>query len=166
MNNLILPCIRMIEMTHELHRLGYQKIRIFPSMAPSGCHWRLAWAPDFAFPSPVSPPQSENEYESVCYSSGAGWQPFGWQNVQPLSALEMAQKFLQQFPALASAGKGYDQPYAEWLTRLLSEVREGRLPWFQADWPVDFTQGIPLSEGGQFPLPPQVITSGKIPGTD
>ncbi|WP_186370564.1 ADP-ribosylglycohydrolase family protein [Enterobacter sp. DE0047] len=152
----ILPCIRMMEMTHELHTLGYQKIRIFPSMSPSGCHWRLEWVPDYSVPSAVMPPEHSNEHEIARYTSGAGWQPFEWQSVKSLSALEMAQQFLHHFPELARAGKGDDWAYAGWLTKLLGEVRQGKLPYFLADWDIDLSKGVPMHGGEPFPLPPEI----------
>lgn len=156
----IQPCIRMMEMTHELHVLGYQKIRVFPSMSPSGCHWRLEWVPDYSVPSAVMPPKHSNEREIARYSSGAGWHPFEWQNVKSLSALEMAQQFLHQFPELARAGKGDDWAYAGWLTKLLGEVRQGKLPYFLADWDIDLSSGIPMHGGEPFPLPPEIKRQG------
>ncbi len=156
----ILPCIRMMEMTHELHVLGYQKIRVFPSMAPSGCHWRLEWVPDYSVPSAVMPPEHSNEHEIARYTSGAGWQPFEWQSVKSLSALEMAQQFLHQFPELARAGKGDDWAYAGWLTKLLGEVRQGKLPYFLADWDIDLSKGVPMHGGEAFPLPPEIKRPG------
>lgn len=154
--NEIQPCIRMIEMTHELHVLGYQKIRIFPYLSPSGCNWRLEWASSSAFRSAIEPPRDESERELVRYSSAAGWAPFDWQGVQELTAQEMAQQFLRQFPELARAGQGDDWAYAGWLTSLLGEVRRGRLPYMMADWPMDLARGIPMTQGAEFPLPPGI----------
>jgi len=156
MSENIEPCIRMLEMSHELHILGYQKIRIFPSISPSGAYWRLEWAPAESFDRTINPPQVRNERELVGYTSGDGWQPFGWQDVQKLSTQEMAQQFLRQFPELARAGRGEDWPYAGWLTQLLGEVRRGRLPYMLADWPLDFSDGMPMVHGGIFPFPPYV----------
>ncbi len=148
------PCIRMIEMTRELHTLGYQQIRIFPYIAPSGCYWRVEWAPASAFRSSVEPPCVNSEREIVRYSSGSGWEPFEWQGVRDLTPLEMAQQFVRQFPELARAGQGDDWCYAGWLARLLGEVRRGGLPYMSADWPMDLTRGVPLTSGDPFPLPP------------
>lgn len=153
-DDVVLSCIRMIEMTHELHVLGYQKIRIFPYLSPSGCYWRIEWAPDSAFRSATEPPHVRSEREVARYTSGNGSEPFGWQGVQELTAQEMARQFLRQFPELARAGLGDDWAYAGWLTRLLGEVRMGRLPYFMADWDIDLTRGVPMSQGEYFPLPP------------
>lgn len=155
-DNSIQPCIRMMEMTHELHIQGYQKIRIFPYMSPSGCNWRLEWAPDYSFSSAIMPPKLLDEREIARYTSGVGWQPFEWQDVKSLSALEMAQQFLRQFPELARAGKGDDWAYAGWFTKLLGEVRQGKLPYFLADWDIDLSLGIPMHDGKHFPLPPEI----------
>lgn len=160
------PCVRMIEMAHELHVLGYQKIRIFPSMAPSGCYWRLDFAPADAFGSATEPPSQYNERLIARYSSGSEWQPFGWQSVQELSAEELAQQFLRQFPELCRAGEGDDWAYAGWLTRLLGEVRKGRLPYMAADWPMDCTRGVPMIDGEHFPVPPEVETINENPEDD
>lgn len=157
LSNSVLHCIRMLEMTHELHVLGYQRIRIFPYMAPSGCHWRIEWAPASAFRLATDPPHVRSEREIVRYTSGNGWAPFGWQGVTDLPVQAMAQQFVRQFPELARAGEGDDWLYAGWLTRLLGEARKGRLPYMLADWSIDFSRGIPMTEGEPFPLPPDVI---------
>jgi hypothetical protein len=30
----------VVEMVHELHKAGYQLLRISPGLSPSGIHWR------------------------------------------------------------------------------------------------------------------------------
>jgi len=149
----VAACIRMVEMSHELHVRGFQKIRIFPYMSASG-YWRLEWAPAESFGSVIEPPRNSNERLIARYTSGAGWQPFEWEGVQSLSVGEMAQQFVRQFPELAAAGKGQDWPYAGWLTALLGEVRKGRFPYLIADGGVDLSQGIPMTIGEPFPFPP------------
>ncbi|WAG79108.1 hypothetical protein LMK08_00110 [Metapseudomonas furukawaii] len=147
-------CIRMVEMTHELHVLGYQKIRIFPYLSPSSCHWRLAWAPAECFVSPNSPPRGAGGRLVARYTSASGWAPFGWEGVQDLSAHDLAQQFIRQFPELARAGQGQDWPYAGWLSSLLGEVRNGRFPCLFSNGEIELSRGFPMSRGGPFPLPP------------
>lgn len=150
----LLPCVRMMEMTHELHILGYQRIRVFPYFSPSGCYWRLEWAPVGQFTHPLRPPRDNNDLLIARYTSGDGWNPFEWEDVEPLSPLEMAHLFIRQFPELVRAGEGDDWSYAGWLTALLGRVRQGHLPYFLADWSFDSQYGVPMSKGDFFPLPP------------
>ncbi|EKT4530315.1 ADP-ribosylglycohydrolase family protein [Pseudomonas putida] len=145
--------IRMIEMSHELHVRGFQKIRIFPYLSPSG-YWRLELAPAESFSSAIRPPRDASERLIARYSSSSGWRAFEWEGAQSLTVGEMAHQFLRQFPELARAGQGQDWPYAGWLTSLLGEVRKGRFPYLIADGDVDLSRGIPMSVGEPFPLPP------------
>lgn len=151
------PCIRLLEMTLELHSMGYQRLRIFPYIAPTG-HWRMEWVPADAFrDSPIESPKGDNPRLVARYSSASAWEPFGWQHAQTLSAHQMAKQFLQQFPALALASHGQDWTYTGWLTALLGDARKGRLPYMVAD-DYEFTleRGVPLIGGGVFPLPPNL----------
>lgn len=150
----ILPCIRMLEMAHELHVLGYQRVRIFPYFSAGGA-WRVEWTPLTAYRQEGQPPQPYNEREVARYSCADGWAPFNWEPVESLSVQEMAWQFVRQFPELIRAGEGGDWEYAGWLTRLLGEVRKGRLPYFIADWSAGLTKsGVPMTQGDRFPLPP------------
>ncbi|MFF7710739.1 ADP-ribosylglycohydrolase family protein [Pseudomonas sp. NPDC007930] len=150
------PGIRLLEMTQELHSMGYQRLRLFPYMAASGCHWRIEWVPVEAFKhGTAEPPATDNPRLVARYSTGAEWAPFGWQNAEALSPQQMARQFVQQFPELALAGHGQDWPYAGWLSALLGEARKGHLPYMLAD-DEDFSveHGVPLFGGERFPLPP------------
>jgi len=147
-------CIRMVEMTHELHVLGYQKIRLFPYVSPSGAHWRLEWASVENFRSAISPPIDTEERLIARYTSADGWHPFHWEAVESLTPKDMAHQFILQFPEISSAGKGQDWLYAGWMTSLLGEVRKGRFPYLAADRPIDLSRGVPMNIGEPFPLPP------------
>lgn len=37
--------LRVLRIVHELHKQGYQLLRIAPGMSASGCHWRCAITP-------------------------------------------------------------------------------------------------------------------------
>jgi hypothetical protein len=36
--------VRVLVMVGELHKLGYQRLRVMPHMAPSGTYWRCTIA--------------------------------------------------------------------------------------------------------------------------
>ena len=82
-------------MVHELHKAGYQRLRVSPGLSPSGVHWRCAItcacnvAPDGV--SVIDASQASGLY--AAYSSAdPGY--FGWPEEPPLSARELAVHFL------------------------------------------------------------------------
>lgn len=124
---------RLLAMVHELHKAGYQKLRIYPGMAPSGCHWRcdiLAVSEiDPATHRPLKPQSVEARY-----SSSQKRAYFGWTDAGDDSARELAVKFIARFPALIEAGRGADWPYAGWFTQMLGFAEQSHLPTFYADY--------------------------------
>ncbi|GGG46532.1 hypothetical protein GCM10010964_37370 [Caldovatus sediminis] len=41
--------VRVLAMVGDLHKRGYQRVRVMPYMAPSGCHWRCEIVPAATF---------------------------------------------------------------------------------------------------------------------
>lgn len=133
---------------HELHKAGYQRIRISPALSPSGVHWRCPITcaanvgPD-GF-SVVSPSRASGLF--VPYRSAEpGYS--GWNDADELSARALAARFLSEFQILARAGFGRDWAYASWLTEVLGVVERGdtmSYPIFYADYPLDLdAQAVP-----------------------
>jgi hypothetical protein len=116
-----------------LHKVGYQKLRIYPGMAPSGCHSRcdiLAVSGiDPASHRPLKPQGVEARY-----SSSQKRTYFGWTDAGDDSACELAVKFIARFPAPVEAGRGADWPYAGWFPQMLGLAEHGLLPTFYADY--------------------------------
>lgn len=132
---------RLVATVHELHKAGYQRIRISPGLSPSGMHWRcpVTWAGNVQRDgfSVISASTAGGLF--VPYSSAdPGY--FGWPGAEALSARLLAVRFLDAFPALAQAGLGRDWAYAGWLTEVLGVVERGdtrAYPVFYADYPLD-----------------------------
>ncbi len=132
---------RVVAMVHELHKAGYQLIRISPGLSPSGLHWRCPItcaaniAPDGFSIKAASPATGL----FVPYTSAdPGY--FGWTDAAAFSARQLAVRFLHAFPLLAQAGLGRDWAYAGWLTEALGVVEQGNTsdyPVFYADYPLD-----------------------------
>ena len=132
---------RVVAMVHELHKAGYQRLRISPGLSPSGLHWRC----------PITCAANvDADGFSVMDTSRAGglFLPytsadpgyFGWPGAETLSARELAARLLRECPVLAQAGLGRDLPYAGWLTEVLGVVEHGdmgRYPVLYADFPLD-----------------------------
>lgn len=129
---------RLIAMVHELHKAGYQRIRICPSMAPTGLHWRctISYAANVGEDGKYFR-GGGGEGHAASYSSGQGASYFGWTDGDRLTAREMARRFLTAFPAIAEKGAGLDWPYAGWLTDVLGYAEHGKFVAFHADYPLD-----------------------------
>ena len=116
--------LRRLEMVEVLHRRGLQRLRITPSMAPSGLYWRLS------------------VHAEGCDDVDR------WTSGNPddgLDAAALADRLVADHPALAEAGRGDDPAYAAWVSRTVELARQDRLPYFFADWETDDIQGVPLT---------------------
>lgn len=132
---------RVVAMVHELHKAGYQLLRISPGLSPSGMHWRcpITCAANVGADGFSMKVATKASGMFVPYTSAdPGY--FGWADAEGLSARALAARFLREFPVLAQAGCGRDWPYAGWLTEVLGVVERGHTrdyPIFYADFPLD-----------------------------
>ena len=118
------PAVRRLEMVEALHRRGHQRLRITPSIAPSGLYWRLS----------VSVRGCDDVDRWTTGNPDDG-----------LDGVALADRFVAEHPALVEAGRGADPEYAAWVTRVASLARDGWLAYFHADWDTDDIAGVPLS---------------------
>ena len=148
---------RLIAMVHELHKAGYQRIRICPSMAPNGIHWRctISYADNVA--SDGCGFGGDPDGQVARYTSGDGARYFGWTDGERLTARQMAHRFLEAFPAIAEKGAGRDWPYAGWLTDVLGYAEHGKFVSFHADYPLDPDE---IARWKPPPVPPNEVGKG------
>ena len=145
---------RLIAMVHELHKAGYQRIRICPAMAPNGLHWRcmISYAANLAEDGYSF--RGGEDGHVARYTSGQEAHYFDWPDGDRLTARDMAGRFLEAFPAIAANGAGRDWPYAGWLTDVLGFAEHGKFVIFYADYPVNpeelrrWTPPPPAAEAG------------------
>lgn len=135
--------LRLLGMVHELHKIGYQLLRIVPGMAPSGCYWRChitsadnvrgnGWEP------------KDWEEGIALYTSGDEDKYFGWKDAPGKNARLLASLFIERFPAIAAKGSGWDWAYAGWYVTMLGAAEAGEFPVYFADYPVDLpVVGLP-----------------------
>lgn len=116
----------VLGLVSALHAAGYQLIRVWPGMAPSGMHWRCAvsTADNVDLSSEVQGFSDWAEDRLFPYSSGMGLVPYD------------AEGFLEAFPVIAERGLGEDPAYAAWLAGLMAKVGEGFVPVGYADYPM------------------------------
>jgi hypothetical protein len=139
--------IRLLSMIGELHKAGYQGLRIAAGMNAAGTHWRchITHAANVGL-NGWEPLDWENDI--VSYSAGDDDQFFGWTDASGKSARQLALMFVQRFPALAKTGIGRDRMYVGWFQEMLGAAENGRLPIFFADYPLTPNQD-------EMPPPPE-----------
>jgi endonuclease/exonuclease/phosphatase family metal-dependent hydrolase len=145
-------CRTLLEMVQVLHQRGYERIRINPGMAPSGCYWRCGILPA----SMTVRGRSDIGYvEPARYSSGQGKKYFGWTDTISDSPETLATKFVERFLSLAREGFGRDPAYASWYSRMLKETAPDGFIYAFADYPVP-KDHLPVQNkpGMEIPLPP------------
>lgn len=149
-------------MVCELHKLGYQRLRVMPYFHPLA--WRLAIGPveQFTILNGAFAPDADPSL--VTYSSASGNSYFDWKDANADTARQIAEKFIERFADVAERGRGRDWAYAGWLSELLGHLeRTATLPFVMEEFystPPDELQFLPLwdrehfTNGGRFDLPP------------
>ena len=150
--------VRVLAMVGELHRRGYQRLRVMPFMSPSGTSWRCWIGPDTVFYrnhgailcETADTLADNNEMQSISmiarYTSGDDNHYFGWQDAERDNARSLADKFLDRFSKLARRGEGWSYAYAGWYQRLLGLADRGWLPVVLSDYNSVSYEQIPLDD--------------------
>jgi hypothetical protein len=138
---------RILSMVHELHKAGYQKLRICAGLSVDMSEWRcLILTADNVRSDGWTPISYASGHE---YSLVHGKRFFGWEDADSDDARRLAKKFIERFPETARAAAGQDWPYVGWFCTILGAAENGRLPTFYAG--VDLTQPEPATS---YPPPP------------
>jgi hypothetical protein len=153
-------------MVSELHKLGYQRLRILPGMAPSGMYWRCAITPSSNVVGPHGLDERDSEPLVARYSTADENKYFGWADAPGADARQLATLFLERFPEIAQESEGEDWAYAGWYVQMLGLAERGFFPIAYSDWGADFTDFLPLlpveadADTPRLRVPP-LPTSGK-----
>lgn len=73
---------RVLLMVYELHKAGYQRLRIVPGMSSSGLYWRVSITPIINILKTHGAMPREFDKEAAHYSSGAENRYFDWEDAQ------------------------------------------------------------------------------------
>jgi hypothetical protein len=148
---------RVLHMVAELHRLGYERLRLVPMISPSGLHWRGSVTP-------VSNVRRKHGARARAYSdevlaihsTGQGAAVFEWEDARDDPPEALARKFIERFPGIASAGKGSDPAYADWYRQMLELTAPEGTFYADGDWVVadDQVPTLSVPQGVVVPLPP------------
>ena len=149
--------LRVLRMVHELHKLGYQRLRIAPGMSPSGCYWRCAITHAGNILDSHGATLRDHDRDVAHYTSGQDNEYFGWSVAREDTVRQLAARFLERFPEIARLGRGPDWSYAGWYVQMLGFAERGAFPIAYADWTLSPPAGCMATtqdDDGGLPLPP------------
>lgn len=154
---------RVLLMVHELHKQGYQLLRIAPGMSASGNNWRCGVTPRSN--TLQSNGALANDFDRVIgYSNAQSNHYFGWEDAETDTARQLAQKFINRFPEVIRESQGEDWEYCGWFVQMLGLADQQAFPVAYADWPTGEREGFLETSPRQanLPLPPpgDVVSNG------
>ncbi len=119
---------KLLFMVHELHKRGFGKLRIIPSLAPSGMYWRCSFIDEtktnsFIASNWINNYENENSREEI-----------------KLTAQELADLFIKENATFIDHCKGKNEEYIEWYSDMLRQLKKGELPYAFDDYTL--TKGI------------------------
>lgn len=146
---------RLLSMVHELHKAGFQRLRVSFGWPADGGEWRcfLGSVADFGRDGWTPAKGAGGHW----YTSSDGVQFFGWTDTASDDARQLAAKFIERLPDTAAACRGADWEYAGWLTSILGTAEHGTLPALYGG--IDFS-----SPPGKAALPPMNFRTGPSSG--
>ncbi len=151
-------------MVAELHKRGYQRLRVVPCIAPSGAFWRCWVTPASNILRTHGAHLASwdcDDSTMALYSSGQGNEFFGWSDRKTATARKLADTFLERFPKICEASRGADWAYAGWFVEMLGLAELGWFPIVYDEDDLDETHGLVLilhsdmrADGPKPTLPP------------
>jgi hypothetical protein len=167
--------LRVLCMVHELHKLGYQRLRIAPGMSPSGCHWRCSITLAGNILKSHGARLRDFHRDAAHYTTGQDNEYFGWEDAAEDTVQQLAARFLERFPEIARLAQGRDWPYAGWYVEMLGLAERGAFPIAYADWYVEppgdclpttdrTDSDLPLPPGGEAEPEPSSCSGPERPG--
>jgi hypothetical protein len=123
--------VRVLAMVGEIHKAGYQRIRVIPSKMRGTGVLKLYITHYENIDSIISIIRNS---ETACYSTSDGKNFFGWSDAADMSARQLASHFLDRYPEIAERGKGRDWAYAGWFLEIIGQAEQGDPVILQADW--------------------------------
>lgn len=148
-------------MVAELHKRGYQHLRIVTGFSASGVHWRCEITPRSNVTGKYGLTIVQDGPLVARYSSADEDAYFQWHDARGATARELADLFVVRFPELCAEALHPDLLYAGRYVQMLGVAEQGLLPWSYSDYGADFDEFLPLTTVGRaatqsprLPVPP------------
>jgi hypothetical protein len=121
------PTLRVFLMLEELHRRGYEQLRLVPGMSGTGLAYRSSITP--AVNVCVAHGALAVDHSLVAaHTSANGKALFGWDDAAESSIAELARMFIRRCPKMARLGRAPDPSYVRWFREALAFARRGAFP--------------------------------------
>ena len=146
--------LRLLRMVHELHKIGYQRVRIAPHLYP------LAWRCSVTHAGNILKSHGarlrDYDRETAHHSGASGKHYFNWDDAEGDTVQQLAARFLERFPDIARLGQGQDWPYAGWYVQMLGFAERGGLPIAFGEYVEPDSRWLPTTEAtlSGLPMPP------------
>ncbi|MET3732624.1 hypothetical protein [Moheibacter stercoris] len=113
---------KLLFMVEEIHKRGFQKLRVIPSLSPSGMYWRCNFVEkvkryEFCSSNWIYDHEKGNSSEELKYTTQ-----------------ELADLFIQENKEFIEHCKGEDEEYKNWYSQMLRQLKKDELPYAFADW--------------------------------
>lgn len=130
-NDEVRRATRVLSMVHELHKAGYQGIRVCCGVTDRNADWicHIFSAKNTA-PSGWAPANVER---AIKYTPQGDGTYFGWKDSSKDTARQLAAKLLSKSPEIVREGSIEDWAYAGWLSYTLMLAEHGQLPVFYGE---------------------------------
>ena len=134
----------IVMIVHELHKRGYEQLRLFPGLSPSGGSWRWMVYPKVLIGDNL---YCEHNHDSLPFECPHGSTADDRPN--PRRPLIGADDFIKEYGSYVALAKGNDVEYVRWFENIVNHAKNYDYPiafaeYFNAEqW--KFTSGEKLS---------------------
>lgn len=130
-NDEVRRATRVLSMVHELHKAGYQGIRVCCGITDRNADWVChIFSAENTAPKGWAPANVER---AIKYTPQGDGTYFGWKDSSKDTARQLAAKLLSHNPEIAREGAIEDWAYAGWLSYILGHAEHGQLPVFYGE---------------------------------
>ncbi|MFT4154119.1 hypothetical protein [Parafilimonas sp.] len=113
---------KLLFMVEELHNRGFGKLRVIPSLSPSGVHWRCSFIDE------------TKEHRCIASNWIYGYEKEKSGEEIKLTTQELADLFVKENFEFIEHCKGENEAYTKWYSSILAQLKKGELPYAFADW--------------------------------
>lgn len=108
---------KLLFVVKELHIGGYEKLRIVPSLSPSGLSWRCSFVT-----------KKGSQFKTI---NASNWlqDVINVSSKNEYSIVELTDIFAREHHHFLAHCKGKNKEYVEWYSNMLNTFKEGELPY-------------------------------------